>query len=104
MKVPVDAIGDEGLDVEETLSQTWLRDLLGPDSLYQPSQDGHLSAHVQRADDVVHVHGRARVDLTAACVRCLNPVPLHFNTTVDVSMFPRGEEPQASPDGELTED
>lgn len=104
MKVQLDHIGEEGLDLQETLSVAWLTELLGDEELYHPVDAGHLSVHLERADDVVHVRGDVRVNLQCACVRCLEPVQLAVQTPLDMALFPRGHEPVAKDDGELAED
>jgi uncharacterized protein len=59
---------------------------------------------LSRIDDVVHVNGRAVLDLVAPCSRCLRPVPVALTTPLRVTMVPREQEPPAAEDGELSDD
>ena len=104
MKIHIDRIGPEGVDVDEPVTTDWLTDALGAGSEFTPAGDGRLSVHLTRAEDVVHVRGRIWVDLGSDCARCLEPVEIKVASSIDVTVFPRGEEPEASTDGELSED
>jgi len=104
MRISIDSIGPDGLDLDETLSVAWLRDTLGPDAPFAPTADGRLTVHLSRSDDMVHVRGRARVALQAACSRCLGPVPLELDTPVEVTLVPQEVGPALGSDGSLTDD
>ncbi|MBI5509396.1 MAG: DUF177 domain-containing protein [Deltaproteobacteria bacterium] len=100
----LDEIGPDGLDLDDTVDVHDLRQALGPNAPFQPTQAGHLVAHLERLDDAVRVSGRARVDLEARCSRCLGPVPVTLDTPVDVTLFPKGAEPPPASDGEVAQD
>jgi uncharacterized protein len=110
VKIHIDKIGDDGLDLDEPLTREWLAEALGPDSVFAPAAEqgeGQFVAHLTRLDDVVHVRGRVHVQLEAVCSRCLAPVILPMDTPLQVTAFPKGREPTAlgdKGDGELTDD
>jgi uncharacterized protein len=105
MRVFLEQIGPEGFDLDEPMPAHWITTTLGAGSSYEPQGDGHLTAHLDELDrGVVQVHGRARLDLQAPCARCLEPVPLHLDTTLEVTLFPVGQEPQAETSGEIADD
>lgn len=104
MKIHLDKIGAEGLDLDETLSQSWLLEALGPNRDVTATGDGHFKAHLTRIEDVVHVQGHFYAPFQAACSRCLEPVALPIESDLQVAVFPRGSEPGAADDGELGEE
>jgi uncharacterized protein len=104
VKILIEKIGEEGLDVDEVLPRSWLVDLLGKDAVYQPTKDGRVQAHVSRADDVVHVHGYAALDMVSSCSRCLATVALKMKAPIEVTLVPHSEEPKPDKDGELSEE
>ena len=57
MKLHVDKIGPEGLDLVETLSPDWLKTSLGLESIFEPAGEGTLEAHFERLNDAIHVNG-----------------------------------------------
>jgi uncharacterized protein len=101
LKVRVDRIGDDGLELDEALSHRWIDEALGRDTRFHARVDGRLRLHLHKVEHVVYVRGRANLDLMGACVRCLGPIALALDVPVEVALFPRGEEPPAAPDGEL---
>ncbi len=104
MRIHVDKIGPDGFDLEAPVSASWLKEALGSGSPFSCHEDGNLRVHLDRVDDVVHVRGRARLRLHAACSRCLGPVDLALDTPIEVTLFPRGQEPLPGPDGVLNAD
>jgi uncharacterized protein len=105
MRIPIDKIGHDGLDVDEALGKAWLKEALGPEVPFEPARDGRLRVHLDRADDdVVLVSGRARVNLEAPCARCLAPVPIVLDTPIFVTMVPKGNESPPNADGEVAGD
>jgi uncharacterized protein len=104
VKILLDKIDEEGLDVDEPVTSTWLRQVLGADFNYQPTRDGRLRVRLSRVDDVVTVQGKAVLDLVAPCSRCLRPVPVALTTPLQVTMVPREQEPKSTEDGELSDD
>jgi len=104
MRIPIDKIGFDGLDVNEVLEKAWLTEALGANAPFAPAKDGRLDVHLTRADEAVHVSGRARISLEAACSRCLAPVPVALDTPISVTLFPKGSEPEPGEDGELDPD
>jgi uncharacterized protein len=104
VKIHIDKIGDDGLDINETLSVDWFTQTLGKDPIFHAENPGFFTAHLARADEVVHVQGESSVELDATCVRCLEPLTVSLKTPLDVTLFPRGKEPAAKSDGEVAED
>src|SRR5207249_4854231 len=80
MRIHIDKIGRDGFDLDAPVPATWLNDALGDNSPYSCGSDGHLIVHLERVENVVHVQGRARLRLGAACSRCLSPVELGLDT------------------------
>lgn len=104
LKVPLEKIGPEGFDLDERLEQAWLEETFAPGTQLSAVTDGRLTVHLNRVQDVVHVRGRLHVPLRAPCGRCLEPLDVVVDTTIEVALFPAGKEPEAAPDGELTEE
>lgn len=104
MKILIEKIGDEGLDIDEAMPRAWLVDLLGKDAIYQPAKDGHLQCHLSRVDDTVNVHGYATLDMVSPCSRCLTSVATTMKTRLQVTLVPRTNEPKARADGEIADD
>lgn len=104
MRVHVDRIGPDGLDLDEAVTAEWVNDALGPKSPFRCTADGSLAVHLERVEQVVYVRGHARLELGGTCSRCLGPVTLALDTPLEVSLFPRGEEPKPSSEGVLSED
>ncbi len=101
LEVRVDRIPEEGLDLDEVLTERWVNDALGEGSPVKASADGRLVVHIAKAERVVHVRGRATVGLAGSCVRCLGATELALDVPIEVAIFPKGEEPVAAPDGEV---
>jgi uncharacterized protein len=104
VKIAIDDIGPEGLDLQEPVTHQWLTELLGTSSCYRATQDGELQVHLKRADDVVYVRGQARLALEADCSRCLKLVPVSLNAPLQLTLVPGALEPKASAEGEVTEE
>lgn len=106
--IRLERIGAEGLDLDEVVEADWLAEALGTGSPYRSRGPGRLTVHLQRLDGddgagtVVHVRGHAAFELEADCSRCLEPVCVNFNASVEVAMFPPDVDPPVGPDGELT--
>lgn len=101
MRIPIDQIGPEGLQMDESLTESWLVDLVGGDRVYTVGGTGHLRARLQRVEDTVHVAGEASVALQAACVRCLEPAAVELVVPLELALVPRTALPAAGEDGEL---
>jgi len=104
MRIPIDKIWQDGLDVDEAVDVAWLKTALGPDAPFSPVKPGRLRLHLDRMDEVIRVSGRVAVELEAPCSRCIAPVPLSLDTPVDVTLVPTGTEPPSGPDGEIAGD
>ena len=105
MKVQLDKIGPNGYDLDEPLTVAWLTEALGRALPFYVTQDGHLVVHLTRVQEtVVQVSGRVQVTLEASCSRCFVPVRLPLKSAVSVTLFPKGGEPLATDDGELSLD
>lgn len=100
-KVRLDRIGDEGFELDERVEQSWLTELLGKRSPFKAAASGRLRVQLLRANEVVHVRGRAELQLQAECSRCLAPVALALDAPIEVALFPRGEEPEPDEHGEV---
>jgi uncharacterized protein len=101
VKILIEKIGEEGLDIDEALPREWLVELLGTDAVYQPATDGHIKVHLSRVDDAVHVHGHAKLDMVSPCSRCLTPVNVAMQPPLKLTLVPREDEPKAKSDGEV---
>ncbi len=101
LTVRLERIPVEGLDLDEAVSVEWLANALGEGSPFRPDGEGRLRVHLHRAEEVVHVRGRATLSLGSACSRCLEPVSLAIDTPLEVALFPLGSEPAPRPDGEI---
>jgi len=104
MRIPVDKIGPDGLDIDEAVPREWLTAALGEGSSFRASAPGRLSLHLERIEDVVQLSGRAHVEVEADCSRCLGRVPLALDAPLRVTLVPKGAEPRSGADGELTAD
>jgi len=104
LKVRVDRIADEGFDLDEVLTRDWVDRSLGDGSPFHARVDGHITAHLIKVETVVQVRGRARIEVEGECVRCLEKTSLSLDLPLDLALFPKGDEPPATPEGELTAD
>src|SRR5687768_7909972 len=99
MKVSIDRIPDEGLDLDQEVTVEWLRKALGEGSPFAPRAAGRLHLHLHLAEEVVHVRGKAKLELACPCSRCLDEVPILIDTPIEVALFPGGSEPAPGPAG-----
>ena len=104
MRIPIDTIGSDGLEIDEVVGVSWLEKALGSGAPFIPAKDGRLILRLLRADEIVHVSGRAEVELEARCSRCLTPTPIVLDTPINVALFPKGREPEPATDGEVNTD
>src|SRR5688572_14931039 len=104
MVVRIERIPVEGLDLDQPVTAEWLTEALGEGSPFKARGNGRLRIHLARVEDMVHVRGRAMLELGAPCSRCLTDVPLAINTPVELALFPLGTEPPPGPDGEISGD
>jgi uncharacterized protein len=108
LKVRVDRIPDEGLHIDEAITRDWIDAALGAlegkGSPFHAKDDGRLIVRLDKVERIIQVRGRARVNLSGSCVRCLGAVALALDVPVEVTMFPKGEEPPAGSEGELSAD
>ncbi len=104
MKIDIEHIGPDGLDLDEPVTQVWLNEILGDATIYRAAGDGALRVHLDRMDDVVHVRGAAKFALAADCARCLQPVQIDIDTPLELTMVPAELEPQPLEDGEIADD
>jgi uncharacterized protein len=103
LKVRVDRIPEEGLELDEPMTAEWLNGTLGG-SPFRAARPGRLRLSLSLVERAVHVRGRASVSLEGPCVRCLGPVSLALDVPIEVVVFPSGAEPAAGPEGELQSD
>ena len=104
LKISIDDIGPQGLEVEKVVDDTWLRDTLSGGFGYAPARAGALKVRLTRLDNVVHVQGRAQVPLTAPCVRCLKTVPVPVDVAVSATLVPKDQAPEADDEGAIRAD
>jgi uncharacterized protein len=104
MQIQLDKIGPDGLDVAQKLQSTWLNEILGADAPFAATGPGSLNLHLSRAGDVVYLCGRLDIQVSAKCARCLEAVELGMDVPLEVALFPRGDEPEAAIDGEISTD
>jgi uncharacterized protein len=104
LRVHLDKIGPNGLDLDQPVTTAWLNESLGTSSPFSSSGDGRLQVHLECIEDAVYVRGRVSLSLDAECSRCLGPAPLALNTPFSVTLFPKGHEPPSGEDGEIDAD
>jgi uncharacterized metal-binding protein YceD (DUF177 family) len=124
VKIQVDSIGPDGLELNEPLAVSWLNGLLGgaadptdpaPASASSSSAlggvdflaaaPGHMQAKLIRADDrTVVFSGSMSVRLEGPCSRCLGAVPYQVDVPLQLTYVPPTHEPVAGEDGELRDD
>ncbi len=104
LELRVDRIGDDGLELDEVLSLAWLDETLGKDSPFRAVGDGRLRLFVQCVDRVVHARGRLTASFEGACVRCLERAEVAIDAPLALAIFPVGEEPDATEDGEIPQE
>ncbi len=103
VKVDVDTIGAEGLDMNAAVPKHWVAEVLGSNSEFHPMRDGQIEVHLTRMDDDVHVRGQATWHLGATCSRCLGEANVALQTPLECVIVPRSVEPRAGEDGELND-
>jgi uncharacterized protein len=91
MRISVEEIGDEGLDVQEPLTRAWLDDALAGDrpAGFLAAAPANLSAHLEKFDGGVLLRAESSPRLRTACRRCLKPVELTVPLTFSLSFVPR---------------
>lgn len=104
MKVALEKIGPDGYDLDVPVTRDWLTAALGPDSPFDAQNGGRLFVHLSRVEDVVHVKGRAQIQLMGECARCLEPLPIALDTPLELTILPKGHEPPAAQSGEVAEE
>jgi uncharacterized protein len=104
VRVEIDKIGPDGLDLDEPVECSWVNETLGTASPFRCVENGHIEVHLDRIEDAVHVRGRTRLALAAQCSRCLGDVSLALDAPVEVTLFPRGQEPTPGEQGELSDE
>ena len=104
LKIPIEQIGAEVLEVDEPLTEAWLAGVLAADPIYAPRQAAQLRGQLQRMDDTVHLSGAVKLALTAACVRCLGTAELALDVPLQLTLVPAEAMPKAAEDGALGQD
>ena len=104
LHIRLERIGLDGYDLDREIPIDWISELLGTETSFSPSGDGHLRVHLDRVAQVVQVHGRLHVELLAPCVRCLEPTSLVLNAPLRMALFPRGQDPEVGDAGEIQDD
>ncbi|MHB8418695.1 MAG: YceD family protein [Myxococcales bacterium] len=91
MRISVEEIGDEGLDLQEPLSRSWIDSVLGSDrpALFSALGPAELSAHLEKFDEGVLLRAESHLRLTTSCRRCLRPVELIVPISFSLSLVPR---------------
>ena len=104
MKIKLDLIGEEGLEVDEAIDSQWLASQLGSNSAYRARSPGCFKAFLMKAGEVVHVRGEIKIAMTAACARCLEEVDSSVRSQVEVALFPADKALEPGLEVELTEE
>jgi uncharacterized protein len=99
MRVNIDEIKEGGLRRSWDLSREQLDEMLAGDRAgYKARAAAHIEAKLSNLERRVRIDGRARAEVTAACGRCLTPVPVDVPVEFEVTLFPAeeyaGEEPR----------
>jgi uncharacterized protein len=104
VKLHIDKIGDEGLDWEEPIEASWLKEALGARSPYAASKPGRFAVHLTRVNETVHMRGSLELVLDSVCGRCLCAVSTSLTHPVEMAMLPKVYEASASEDGEVADE
>jgi uncharacterized metal-binding protein YceD (DUF177 family) len=89
MRITVEHIPDDGLDVTASMSDPWAREAAGQ-SLEGEPQSVELSVHVDRVagSPTLRVRGEAAVVVARDCDRCGAPLKLEVSGPVDLYYHP----------------
>ncbi len=91
MRINVEEIGDEGLEVQEPLSRAWLDQALaseGP-AAFKAAAPAELAARLEKVDHGILLRARVAPKLTAPCRRCVKPVTLTLPVSFTLSLVPK---------------
>lgn len=94
MRINVEEIGDEGLELQESLTRAWLDAVLAPPSSVEAPRftaagPAQLSAHLEKFEGGVLLRAQSSPRLTTACRRCLRPVELTVPVSFALSLVPQ---------------
>jgi uncharacterized protein len=91
MRINVEEIGDEGLELQEPLSRAWLDAALAGDrpQLFTAAGPAKLSARLEKFQGGVLLRAESSPRVSTACRRCLRPVELTVPMTFSLSLVPR---------------
>ncbi len=91
MRINVEEIRDEGLDLQEPLSRAWLDAALSGDgpASFTAAGPAKLAAHLEKIEGGVLLRAHSSPRLSTACRRCLKPVELTVPLDFSLSLVPR---------------
>lgn len=91
LRIPIDEIRDDGLEVVERLPAAWMTELLREprDEPWQAAEEGHIELLLTRDPSTVHLKGRGRFTLHHTCVRCLGRVDFDVDLDLDLRLIAR---------------
>ena len=93
LRINIDEIGEEGLDLEETLGQAWVERVLAEGQPTPFTAAGPLAvvAHLDKVDAGFLLDASMSPRLATGCRRCLKPVQVTVPTRFNLSLIPRAE-------------
>lgn len=112
MRVKLEEIRDEGLTLDEPISQDVLTAALderGHETGFRATAPGRLHATLKKVSDGVMLRGKVEAHVVAPCKRCLTEVkldlPIEFalNLVPESSLHPKGEYGEGEDDEEAEE-
>jgi uncharacterized protein len=91
MKLRVDTIPEEGMDIEGDI---------GPEQIgldmpnYRLTEPLHFSGHATKTEEDVYIEGMLRGEVDADCSRCLEPMKLPLELELNVMFVPKQKLPE----------
>ncbi|MHB1847020.1 MAG: YceD family protein [Deltaproteobacteria bacterium] len=91
MRVTIEKIGEEGLELTEDLGQKWLDELLDGERKtgFWSTKAAVLKARFEKVDDGLLVRASSKLPLATECRRCLRQVQLDVPMAFTLSFVPR---------------
>jgi uncharacterized protein len=103
MRVNIDEIKDGGVDRRWDVSRERLDEMISGDPAgYRARGPAPVEAHLEKIERRVRVTGSTSAALTAACGRCLSPVPVDVPAEFDLTLVPADEYEDAARDEKET--
>jgi uncharacterized protein len=92
MRVNIDEIKEAGLRRSWDVAREQLDDIVADDRAgYRARAAARVEAQLEKLGRRVRIAGKARAELTAACSRCLAPVPMDVPVAFELTLVPAEE-------------